>query len=183
MSSVESVVQEFGSGYAGLGDFRYFYVRIIPTRVGNRSSARPPRRFRSDHPHARGEQLLGLGLLLLVLGSSPRAWGTGHLSRPLRWQVRIIPTRVGNRTTSRTPRAAGSDHPHARGEQEKVRPFRGRNHGSSPRAWGTDLPLRAGGSLNRIIPTRVGNRLLPRPRRQPVRIIPTRVGNSFPVPD
>ena len=145
-------------------------ARFIPTRVGNSRSASPGRRWRTVHPHSRGEQFHPVSPRTTICGSSPLAWGTGNRppsraptsgSSPLAWgtgylaiiQVfdeRFIPTRVGNSLMSRYWNKGQSVHPHSRGEQVR------------------DLPADAWNS--RFIPTRVGNRSGPRTcgRERPV---------------
>ena len=49
--------------------------RIIPTRVGTRPFLRAVSGCGEDHPHACGDKLLLLSLLLPYQGSSPRVWG------------------------------------------------------------------------------------------------------------
>ncbi len=132
-------------------------VRLIPTHVGNtrRSSGTEP--GRTAHPHARGEQVVKLGLGDPVGGSSPRTWGTRdrHLVDPA--VRRLIPTPVGNTSsTSRRARWAPA-HPHARGEHFKRIAYSDIAAGSSPRPWGTQFQGRASFSGFRLIPTHVGN--------------------------
>ena len=90
-------------------------------------------------------------------GSSPRAWGTQQSRRVGVLRLRFIPTRVGNTMLHIFAHFINAVHPHARGEHI----MRGFNlsskAGSSPRAWGTLLPLGRRLIVVRFIPTRVGN--------------------------
>ena len=131
--------------------------RFIPTHVGN-TAARERPQFRAPvHPHACGEHLLQDKLLLLVLGSSPRMWGTlrqpGH--KPL--SSRFIPTHVGNTSTVSLIVLFSTVHPHACGEHAVFDSSLHSVFGSSPRMWGTPFFLASLTATNRFIPTHVGN--------------------------
>ncbi len=171
--------------------------RFIPTRVGNivHYRGRPPEG--PVHPHARGEHRNMPAHTVVGPGSSPRAWGTYLPPIVINYDIRFIPTRVGNiyriawdtyaarfiptRVGNIVQRIYGKDarsvHPHARGEHTLL--FRRPRiaHGSSPRAWGTLAAKVMSLVGNRFIPTRVGNipTIPPGPRLE--RFIPTRVGN------
>ena len=99
----------------GDGD-KYIKARIIPTHVGNTSSAFNCAVPFSDHPHACGEHGLASRSLDLIDGSSPRMWGTLVLTVNRRGILRIIPTHVGNTLRKSTTVERTSDHPHACGE-------------------------------------------------------------------
>ncbi len=130
--------------------------RSIPTRVGTTRSPRRPPRFRSVHPHARGDNCSVARTPSGLNGPSPRAWG--QPPRPLRWlpRRRSIPTRVGTTPRGRPRRRQFLVHPHARGDNILTTPYGASHNGPSPRAWG-QLPVPAS-RLKRIwsIPTRVG---------------------------
>ncbi len=96
-------------------------IRTIPTRVGRTTPPSETPEKSTDHPHARGENLLRILFFGPRCGPSPRAWGEPRApSISLRY-LRTIPTRVGRtrRTTSSAARPA--DHPHARGENPHAR--------------------------------------------------------------
>ncbi len=59
---------------------------------------------------------------------------------------------------------ATADHPHARGENRRLRVRGKANNGPSPRAWGEPHYRNMGGTVRRTIPTRVG-RTVPAARR------------------
>jgi len=70
---------------------------------------------------------------------------------------RFIPTPVGNASASTRARPKKPVHPHARGERD-AGPKSGRlNAGSSPRPWGTRGGRQADRTIDRFIPTPVGN--------------------------
>jgi len=103
---------------------------------------------------------------ILLIGSSPRAWGTRRDPVPDLVRGGIIPTSVGNTTGPRDPGAACRDHPHERGEHVYAWNRGIYGEGSSPRAWGTppvqEIPEPPVG----IIPTSVGNTPASRLRRR-----------------
>ena len=51
-------------------------VRFIPTPVGNVRASAAELRYPAVHPHACGERFIVSGLIIYVVGSSPRLWGT-----------------------------------------------------------------------------------------------------------
>ena len=160
--------------------------RIISTCVGKSFSnctcaAASTGCERSDHPHVREEKILKPTKPTWLNGSSPRAWGKVDVILRDHPAPRIIPTCVGKRASNGwragrgriIPTCVGkspdlpefhfpvSDHPHVRGEKAAIMGQFGRIFGSSPRAWGKDRLRPLGKVFFRIIPTRVGKRLLP----------------------
>ena len=109
------------------------------------------------HPHARGEQMPGTGLVAATSGSSPRTWGTGRDGRSRTAVDRFIPTHVGNRAPACKRMPPQSVHPHARGEQGDGTVLGDGFRGSSPRTWGTAGYFMIGWAVLRFIPTHVGN--------------------------
>ena len=132
--------------------------RFIPTRVGNSSRRLTPTRSPPVHPHACGEQIDKAFLGNCTLGSSPRVWGTGARRASASVRRRFIPTRVGNRGREHVRARLDPVHPHACGEQDSPGILTGVTYGSSPRVWGTGVPLLDLWRKGRFIPTRVGNR-------------------------
>ena len=112
---------------------------------------------RPVHPHACGEHCrLGAGGRV-VLGSSPRMWGTREIDPGDRIVERFIPTHVGN-TSSRTRLFQQvSVHPHACGEHLSGDYLVQSISGSSPRMWGTLEQKLLKEFRSRFIPTHVGN--------------------------
>ena len=134
---------------------------IIPTRMGTSKSSAQCFPCLWDHPHAYGDKRISLDSFIVRAGSSPRVWG--QVSSALNKIERkwIIPTRMG---TSREAVMNGrqyEDHPHAYGDkahQAKTIPM---GAGSSPRVWG-QARVRCRRTIpRRIIPTRMGTRILP----------------------
>ena len=75
---------------------RFYFVRFIPTGVGNTSSNLPRCSGGPVHPHGCGEHCVFSLLQKFCVGSSPRVWGTRHSGPARRRTVRFIPTGVGN---------------------------------------------------------------------------------------
>ena len=131
--------------------------RFIPTHVGNSSSIAISATGKSVHPHACGElyyALLGVGL---VIGSSPRMWGTHPHRRPDPLARRFIPTHVGNSFGWAPTSRHATVHPHACGELLFGDTVTSINGGSSPRMWGTRPGHGDVSVWVRFIPTHVGN--------------------------
>ena len=131
--------------------------RFIPTPVGNAWRRTRARRSRSVHPHARGERLNHSAEVSAHCGSSPRPWGTPRAPALQSVPLRFIPTPVGNALHVRPSRPGWSVHPHARGERASSSPGTASGVGSSPRPWGTRVPLARHCLRGRFIPTPVGN--------------------------
>ena len=93
-------------------------------------------------------------------GSSPRVWGQVYIFTIYRFSTGIIPTRVGTRTLDKKSCLRYKDHPHACGDKKKDYNLVGVNNGSSPRVWGQAVSILQRRIIGRIIPTRVGTRLL-----------------------
>ncbi len=131
--------------------------RFIPTCVGNTWARPAVWPASSVHPHVRGEHDIARVLVPVVPGSSPRAWGTRMVNVSPGAQSRFIPTCVGNTVGQHVGGRVDAVHPHVRGEHVPEYQKRGAVHGSSPRAWGTQLIRGAGFDDHRFIPTCVGN--------------------------
>ena len=130
--------------------------RIIPTRVGTRSGVSLATLADKDHPHACGDKIECKTTPSIVIGSSPRVWGQAGNDTLEKTGNRIIPTRVGTRTTFSFGSATFKDHPHACGDKEKNIIEEMDEEGSSPRVWGQVLDMIMKRNNVRIIPTRVG---------------------------
>jgi len=109
------------------------------------------------HPHVHGERESSSRSIPLLLGSSPRTWGTRRRSPARRIRRRFIPTYMGNAAPGPPALRCSSVHPHVHGErEEKFRSHEGHN-GSSPRTWGTPDDRAVEWRSNRFIPTYMGN--------------------------
>ena len=113
--------------------------RFIPTHVGNTWLGLMSWAWGPVHPHACGEHGIPFGSESVLIGSSPRMWGTPILIISLRAPRRFIPTHVGNTGSGPTDTAALSVHPHACGEHVGCEIRTLSPTGSSPRMWGTQL--------------------------------------------
>ena len=109
------------------------------------------------HPHACGEHNIQKNYKLLLVGSSPRLWGTHLLTSVKTRVIRFIPTLVGNTTTNTSSTGESPVHPHACGEHPLYSVPGMIDHGSSPRLWGTLNLYAAVALVCRFIPTLVGN--------------------------
>jgi len=92
------------------------FGRFIPTHVGNTFSSPAMSQSFTVHPHACGEHIKRLGIIVVVGGSSPRMWGTHYNNAIYPIRQRFIPTHVGNTLPPHTASVEGSVHPHACGE-------------------------------------------------------------------
>jgi len=133
------------------------YRRFIPTCVGNTVITTRIECCITVHPHVCGEHVIGYWLLVLIIGSSPRVWGTPMWLNLVNGMFRFIPTCVGNTYPVIPPFVPLSVHPHVCGEHPgRPTPSRPRS-GSSPRVWGTLKWSLQGLERVRFIPTCVGN--------------------------
>ncbi len=132
-------------------------ARFIPTPVGNTFTLPWWISQLTVHPHARGEHRGVFDEGHYSAGSSPRPWGTRLIHQAGIDLLRFIPTPVGNTRHRPAIAAAHAVHPHARGEHRIHGIRRTARHGSSPRPWGTHHFVSCLSSLNRFIPTPVGN--------------------------
>ena len=152
----------FGSSPRMWGTFKYlgngrWVRRFIPTYVGNMDTFGFFRNRVAVHPHVCGEHHRTAAAALVRVGSSPRMWGTYMDPRPGSKQYRFIPTYVGNMIHICKERRDVSVHPHVCGEHCSIRSAHAFAHGSSPRMWGTLLPVMLELVRFRFIPTYVGN--------------------------
>ena len=93
----------------------------------------------------------------ILLGSSPRLWGTLKVDDMNKSLGRFIPTAVGNASRNAMSTAPTAVHPHGCGERAYLRPEDWFMAGSSPRLWGTLDGRQADIRQGRFIPTAVGN--------------------------
>ncbi len=95
-------------------------------------------------------------------GSSPRVWGTAHVTGGIGSSYRFIPACVGNRGVGKEKHNPCAVHPRVCGEQMITLWTIMVITGSSPRVWGTGRQTCAGCAQPRFIPACVGNRRCPR---------------------
>ncbi len=117
-----------------------------------------PAAWTAVHPHVRGAQIVIGGAATMLLGPSPRAWGSADLYwRPI-YPQRSIPTCVGLRRCTEGVEWWITVHPHVRGAQ--IVPCWGTrwSAGPSPRAWGSGRCIVVVPRRSRSIPTCVGLR-------------------------
>ena len=104
----------------GQGSFyscRHSVRGIIPTRMGTRIEKCISYSLRQDHPHAYGDKLSTRGSDTQGEGSSPRVWGQVDKKFDDLSAKRIIPTRMGTRTSPFHIVDMYKDHPHAYGDK------------------------------------------------------------------
>ena len=109
------------------------------------------------HPHVCGERPRYLSVVPQTLGSSPRVWGTPINSFIVMGFSRFIPTCVGNALEGFIKKSIFPVHPHVCGERPRAALRLCPPAGSSPRVWGTHLPIHQHHASIRFIPTCVGN--------------------------
>ena len=132
-------------------------VRFIPTAVGNADEFRQAKAASAVHPHGCGERKLQNNEVGIIIGPSPRLWGT----RPEGWRTvggrRFIPTAVGNACNPAMHSRCRTVHPHGCGERQHGGNVAAVCAGSSPRLWGTPARGQCCCRVCRFIPTAVGN--------------------------
>ena len=133
---------------------------IIPTRVGTRKTTSTSSSQQRDHPHACGDKFGAEGGCKNDIGSSPRVWGQEPSLSSHTMRKRIIPTRVGTSAITLSSKSFKADHPHACGDKCLSIISVQLCIGSSPRVWGQDVTFTSYFYPFRIIPTRMGTRLL-----------------------
>ena len=111
--------------------------RFIPTGVGNTGSTERSLGIGAVHPHGCGEHLTNSLGVSVMIGSSPRVWGTPSQSSSSNMPVRFIPTGVGNTRPAVSVLRRIPVHPHGCGEHI--------------------LGVMNAGATGRFIPTGVGN--------------------------
>ena len=113
-----------------------------------------------DHPHAYGDKHRLLLSQRIQGGSSPRVWGQGVSRGILLCACRIIPTRMGTSCRHSLTLFRCVDHPHAYGDKLSNPFVLSMTSGSSPRVWGQGILILPVLKSDRIIPTRMGTRLI-----------------------
>ncbi len=131
--------------------------RFIPAHAGNTGHASSDDPGVPVHPRACGEHEKVLGVVVHVLGSSPRMRGTQFMIRKATQSIRFIPAHAGNTKASTSSLLTLPVHPRACGEHIMRGDCLGVLGGSSPRMRGT-LEGRPGVPCGgRFIPAHAGN--------------------------
>ncbi len=110
--------------------------RFTPTGVGTTWPTRRVSTATAVHPHGRGDNVIVPAVLLVDLGSPPRAWGQLGMRRLM---PHLAPV-----------------HPHGRGDNVCRFRFFVYEFGSPPRAWGQHLLVSFIRRVLRFTPTGVG---------------------------
>ena len=105
-------------GQAPFGTLLSLLQRIIPMRVGTSLMLRTDAKSFQDHPHACGDKGAFSSLLTSTRGSSPCVWGQATFAVRINSFTRIIPMRVGTRSTMTWSFSRLKDHPHACGDKK-----------------------------------------------------------------
>ena len=130
--------------------------RLIPARAGKTSTSPTPRRSRSAHPRACGENLNLADPASFPLGSSPRVRGKLPPGARADTASRLIPARAGKTRSSAPSTPPCPAHPRACGEnRESPCDWHG-VRGSSPRVRGKLRPPTQGARAPGLIPARAG---------------------------
>ena len=140
-------------------------ARFIPTRMGNTQPTPKCQRHSPVHPHTHGEHCSITHKRRKHTGSSPHTWGTRDVIQKARFDVRFIPTRMGNTLSSRFMILLLAVHPHTHGEHVLSVFAATDDNGSSPHAWGTPRPDLVKRKADRFIPTRMGNTMCAQAQR------------------
>ena len=123
-----------------------FEQRTIPTRVGKTFISKATKPPSPDHPHTRGENSTAPSMSIGSIGPSPHAWGKLAVGIVGAGKRRTIPTRVGKTILGRKEKRFRPDHPHTRGENDRVSMSYFVRSGPSPHAWGKPLESASGPS-------------------------------------
>ena len=110
-----------------------------------------------DHPYIRGEYKDDELTITQDVGSSLHTWGIPDKLGTFDPFTRIIPTYVGNTTRAPRHQRPARDHPYIRGEYKQIAISLKRTGGSSLHTWGIPQIMNQTTTIQRIIPTYVGN--------------------------
>src|SRR5262249_46562017 len=107
-------------------------------------------------PHARGDDVRYSPLACSSFGSPPRTWGQCHGVGHYLPAAQFTPTHVGTMILKRRWDKCRSVHPHARGDNVRLRVAADGEPRSPPRRWGQFHLYGSGLCLSRFTPTQVG---------------------------
>ena len=134
-----------------------FFLRFIPTQVGNTLVQCNLEGKAAVHPHTSGEYITSYESIVISSGSSPHKWGILTPSYSKVSSPRFIPTQVGNTAERLIKNGTISVHPHTSGEYSTTWWAAYLYYGSSPHKWGILVLLGDDKLPFRFIPTQVGN--------------------------
>ncbi len=112
--------------------------------------------WRSEHPHACGENGIRADVEFARHGTSPRLWGKLIPNISPCSIARNIPTLVGKTGVGGQSQLDSPEHPHACGENCMSVKETAVRAGTSPRLWGKRVASRGRNTYRRNIPTLVG---------------------------
>ena len=144
----------WGRRAGGLGPARP--VRFTPTCVGTTLRRPGTRRWRTVHPHVRGDDIQQNEARRYLGGSPPRAWGRQRRRRHRLALRRFTPTCVGTTSPRSSPSGSRPVHPHVRGDDDQLLREAGMQFGSPPRAGGRPRGGAGDAHQQRFTPTCVG---------------------------
>ena len=133
------------------------WLRFIPASAGNGPTRLESAKNPTVHPRERGERHRSFQLHPADDGSSPRARGTVQSNNTQRGKRRFIPASAGNGPIGWPAAGRRTVHPRERGERAESKLMPSTIVGSSPRARGTVLKMRAWHRAMRFIPASAGN--------------------------
>src|SRR5690606_17895986 len=94
----------------------YWEHRFTPTCVGTTAPRARQQKWRTVHPHVRGDDVRAQALRTGFGGSPPRAWGRHALTIVHGNAERFTPTCVGTTSARRMRDGSATVHPHVRGD-------------------------------------------------------------------
>ena len=110
--------------------------RITPTYVGTTALQKRKAVRSKDHPHIRGDHIIGKVVELRGKGSPPHTWGPHPHKVSMFVKEGITPTYVGTTHTGSCICHTYQDHPHIRGDHEQSLAEVQAYTGSPPHTWG-----------------------------------------------
>ena len=108
-------------------------------------------------PRVRGERLSAAALMISIIGSAPRARGTGDPVGAVRVGSRLSPACAGNGLGSSNSPSCSPAQPRVRGERAVLLTRQREITGSAPRARGTELDPAKECARSRLSPACAGN--------------------------
>ena len=122
-------------------------IRNIPAHAGKTRSGVASSAIPSEHPRARGENMVSRIVRIVIIGTSPRTRGKLFVTFPFCHSWRNIPAHAGKTAAKVADGPVGAEHPRARGKTNTVY-NNGIRKAEHPRARGENCecyaPLGAG---------------------------------------